>query len=181
VPSGGIDNLALSSVDHFSIPGKGDFDVSFDGYFRVARDNPTTNDWATAQVFVNMVDMNLSGSHQDLGRINVRINPDVVSSGQTFGPGAENQAAKCRISAGVIFDFPDQRITVFNKEPILLMNDAIDSIPPVEDPNGAAHIYRLPLYSTADPNGQPVAYLNSLRYTVGSYLTQAQAASLQSR
>jgi hypothetical protein len=94
-----------------------------------------------------MTDMRLTGRDENLGRMNVRLNLAVVSGGQTFAPGVANGAAACRIATGVLFEAPDTGITLFNREPILLMNDAIESVPPVEDPNGAAHVYLLPLYS----------------------------------
>jgi|tagenome__1003787_1003787.scaffolds.fasta_scaffold20580653_2 hypothetical protein len=179
VPAGGIDNLGLSSRDTFEIPGRGEYRVDFDGYFRVARDHPTDDNWAEAAVFVNLADMKLTGTHTDLGRINVRLNQDRVSPGQTFGPGEASAPAACRIGAAVEFELEDQNMTVFNKEPVLLMNDAIEAIPPVEDPNGLARIFRLPLYDKANPDGQPVAYLNRLQYTVGNYITETQARSFQ--
>jgi len=187
VPAGAIDNLALSATDTFLIPGRGEFSVKLDGYFRVAREDPTTDDWATAQVFVNLVDMNLVGNHPDLGKLTVRLNPDVVSPGQTFGPaltmgpGGRSAPAACRIGAGALFESSDLGLTLFNKEPILLMNDAIEAIPPVEDPNGTAHLYRLPLYDRANPDAKPIAYLTSLSYTVGNYVTEAEAAAYSVR
>src|SRR6266849_5945148 len=93
VPPGGIDNLSLSSVDKFVIPGRGEFSVNFDGFFRIARDHPTTQDWSTASVHVNMLDMNLTGSHPQLGRIIVKNNPAVISPGQTFGSGSATAPA----------------------------------------------------------------------------------------
>ena len=69
VPPGGIDNLALHSTDIFTIPGKGEFSVDFSGYFRVARDHPTTTDWTTFEIFVNITDLRLFGQHKDLGEI----------------------------------------------------------------------------------------------------------------
>lgn len=172
---GGIDNLALSSIDNFFIPGRGEFEVKFKGYFRVARSNPTSDKWADAEWFVNMQDLRLEGKSSKLGPMNVRLNTDTVSPGQVFAAGAENAAAKCRIATAVTFEMPEMGVTVFNKEPILLMNDGIKSVPPVEDPNGEAHIYRVPLFNVEDPNGSPIAYLTRLRYTVGNYITQEQA------
>lgn len=172
---GGIDNLALSSIDTFFIPGRGEFEVKFDGYFRVARSNPTSDNWAEAEWFVNMVDLRLQGSSPQFGQMNVRLNKDTVSPGQVFAAGDLDAAAKCRIATGVTFELADLGLTVFNKEPILLMNDAIESVPPVEDPNGEAHIYRLPLFSTEDPDTEPVAYLTRLRYTVGNYIAEEEA------
>lgn len=178
---GGIDNLALSSQDTFFIPGRGEFTVGFEGYFKVARENPTSRDWATADFYVNMVDLQLTGRSDQLGPMQVRLNPDVVSSGQVFAAGAEAAAAKCRIATGAVFSLPDQQLSVFNKEPILLMNDAIESVPPVEDPNGEARIYRLPLYDTRNPDGPPAAYLTRLRYTVGNYLTRTEVDAVRAR
>lgn len=175
---GGIDNLALSSVDTFEIPGQGAFEVKFEGYFKVAREQTKTQSWADYAPAVNMIDIRLRGEAKGLGPIEVNINPDMVSAGQVFASGGATAAAKCRIATAVTFTLPQMNMTLFNKEPILLMNDAIDSVPPVEDPNGKAHIYRVPLYNRADPNGRPVAYLTSLRYTVGNYLTRDQVATI---
>ena len=179
VPPGGIDNLSLNSVDKFLIPGRGEFSVNFGGMMQIARANPTSRDWAAANVYVNMLEMNLRASHPDLGKILVKQNPALVSPGQTFGSGLATAPAKCRIAAGVTFEAPDMGVTMFNREPILLMNDAIESIPPIEDPNGAAHLYRLPLFDTRKPDGEPVAYITGLNYTIGNYLTRADAAAFR--
>jgi hypothetical protein len=59
------------------------------------------------------------------------------------------------------------------------MNNAIESIPPVEDPNGKAHIYYLPFFDITNPKGRPVAYLTSLQYTVGNYITEDEAKNIR--
>ena len=174
----GIDNLSLSSIDRFVLPGQGELEVNFKGFFRVARAKPTTDNWATAETYVNMVEIRLQGE-SEIGPISVGLNPDFVSAGQVIPPGKPNTVAKCRIAAGVTFTAPDMGMTLFNKEPILLMNDGITAVPPVEDPNGSAHIYYLPLYDLKQPDARPVGYLTSLKYTVGSYLTQEEVASLR--
>lgn len=172
---GGIDNLSLTSADTFVIPGHGEFTVKFEGYFRVARGNPSSREWANAEWQVNMVDLRLTGSSKELGRLNARLNTGAISPGQVFAAGAVASAAKCRIATAATFEIAEMKLTVFNKEPILLMNDAIDSVPPIEDPNGEAHIYRLPLFDVRRPNGSAVAYLTRLRYTVGNYISKEQA------
>lgn len=177
---GGIDNLSLSSRDTFVIPGHGEFTVRFSGYFRVARANPTTKNWATAEWQVNMIDMRLAGEHKALGNMNVRLNESVVSAGQVFAAGTSVAAASCRIAAAATFEIEEMGVTVFNKEPILLMNDAIDSVPPIEDPNGEAHIYRIPLFNVKRPSGSAIAYLTRLRYTVGNYITKEEAKKWRS-
>jgi hypothetical protein len=178
---GGIDNLSLSSIDTFSVPGKGEFEVKFNGYFKVARGNPTSKQWEDAEWFVNMADLKLEGESKQFGGMKVRLNTSNVSPGQVFaGVNAQNAKA-CRIATSAVFEMTDMGVSAFNKEPILLMNDGIESVPPVEDPNGEAHIYRLPLFNVKDPNGQPVAYLNRLRYTVGNYITKQEAKEIQAR
>src|SRR5205823_2870538 len=120
-----IDNLALHSTDIFTIPGKGEFTVDFSGYFRVARDNPTTKNWTTFQLLVNIIDLKLHGENKDIGAITVSLNPDVLSTGQIFPAKSQQGAAKCRIATGVVFDLPQVGVSVFNKEPILLMNEHV--------------------------------------------------------
>jgi hypothetical protein len=181
----GIDNLALSSIDVFLIPTAGGAyerqEVQFDGYFQVARGAPTTNDWATSEVYVNMTDLILRSKQpaKGLGEIRVRRNPDLVSAGQVFATDGKVRAKACRIAASVVFEAPERGMSFFNKEPVLLHNGAIKSVPPVEDPNGTAYNYLLPLYDTRNPDGHPVAYLESLRYTVGSYITKEAAEALR--
>lgn len=176
----GIDNLGLTSEDTFFVPGKGTFTVRFSGFFRVARENPKSQRWEEANVPVNMVEMGLRGD-SEMGPIHVSLNQDFVSAGQTFAPGRDQAAAACRIATAAEFALPQAGMTLFNKEPILLMNDAIEAIPPIEDPNGEAHIYRLPLFDRSNPDGEPAAYLMKLRYTVGNYLPQEEIESLRSR
>ena len=179
VPPGGIDNLALHSTDIFRIPGKGEFSVDFSGYFRVARDNPTTKDWSTFEILVNIIDLKMYGKHKDLGEIAVSLNPDVLSTGQLFPAGAPQAPAKCRIATGVVFDIPQFGLSVFNKEPILLMNEHVTSVPPVDDPNGHALLFLLPLFDRANPSGKPVAHLTSLRYGADNYITESEAKSFR--
>ncbi len=180
----GIDNLALSSVDTFLIPSHGKYQqykVEFDGYFQVARGAPTTREWATAEVYVNMTDLVLHAKKpiKGLGAMRVRRNPDMVSAGQVLAAGGPTALAKCLIATSVIFDAPELNLSFFNKVPILLMNGGIKSVPPVEDPNGKAHNYLVQFFDTKHPDGKPVAYLESLHYTVGNYLTKTAADAIR--
>src|SRR5438874_839229 len=79
VTPGGIDNLALHSTDVFTIPGKGEFSVDFKGYFKVARDNPSSKDWTNFELFENIIDLKLFGQNKDLGDIGVSLNKDILS------------------------------------------------------------------------------------------------------
>jgi Family of unknown function (DUF6073) len=182
----GIDNLALSSTDTFWLPVGGKYEqhqVEFDGYFQVARGTPTTQEWGTAEFYVNLTDLVLHSktAAKGLGSMRVRKNPDILSAGQVFASGGKTAPAACRIAASVIFEASGPGVSLFNKEPILLMNGAIKSVPPVEDPNGKAHNYLLPLFDIKHPDGPAVAYLESLRYTVGNYITKEAADAIRKR
>lgn len=178
---GGIDNLALHSTDNFWIPGKGEYVVDFSGFFRVARDHPTTSDWSTCEVLVNIVDLRLSGMHKEIGEISVTLNPEVLSTGQIFpatSPGPKVGKA-CRIATAAVFELRQLGVSVFNKEPILLMNEGIKSIPPVDDPSGHALLFRVPLFDRKNPSGRAVAYLTSLKYGADNYISESEAKAFQ--
>lgn len=191
VPPGGIDNLGLHSTDQFDIPGQGSFEVDFSGYFQVARAHPRSFTWGTSMIRVNILDLRLFGQHQQLGEIGVTLNPDILASGQIFpimGPqpqtkttstGAEPVA--CRIAVAAVFTVPSVKIAMFNKEPILLMNEHLTRIPPVDDSNGHALLFRLPLFNVQDPHGEPLAYLTSLRYGADHYLSPQEVSAIRAR
>jgi hypothetical protein len=190
VPPGGIDNLGLHSTDVFEIPGRGRFEVNFDGYFRVARANPASFEWGTPMIRVNIIDLRLFGQHEQLGEIGVTLNPDILATGQIFPTsmgGAQTKAdsgtevAACRIAVGAVFTMPTLNVVVFNKEPILLMNENLTRIPPVDDPNGHALLFRLPLYNVREPQGEPIAFLTSLRYGADNYLTKDEFRVIRER
>jgi len=187
---GGIDNLHLQATDTFSVPGRGEFTVEFKGYMRVARSHPTTDDWDTREVTLNLLDLKLHGESKEMGPITVRLNPEIVAAGQIFPSGAPvgtRAAAACRIAVAAVFELPTMGFTaspgtkggLFNKEPIVLVTEGATSIPPVENPNGSAILFRLPLYHQANPRGKPVAYLNRLEYTIGDYVTREEAEELR--
>lgn len=191
VPPGGIDNLGLHSTDVFDIPGYGQFEVDFNGYFRVARSNPSSTEWGTPMIRVNIVDLRLFGRNDKLGDIGVSLNPDILASGQIFPysrkPGAkaatatEPEVVACRIAVGAVFNVSGIGTSVFNKEPILLMNESLSRIPPVNDPSGHALLFRLPLFDVKNPNGEPVAFLTSLRYGADHYLTREEVQAIRER
>jgi hypothetical protein len=175
-PEPGIDNLGITSVDTFAVPGMGEFTVPFEGYVRVVRSECTAPAWAEAEVYTNLIEMKMVGHSPELGEIVVTLNPECLSAGQIrtpFDPYAgEGPSAKaCRMAVGCLFDVPALETTLFNREPVILTIDDVRSIPPAGAP-GKGQIYRmLPLHDLADPDGEPVAYITSLRFTMGGYLT----------
>ena len=154
--------------------------MDFKGYFRVARDHPTTNDWTTFDVLVNITDLRLQGEHKGLGKVTVNLNPNILSSGQIFHANIVAGPAKCRIATATIFDLPQAGIRVYNKEPILLMNEKVKSIPPIDDPNGHALLFMLPLFDYNKSSEKPLAYLTSLRYGADNYLSEAEVKHFHS-
>jgi len=183
-PKGGIDNLGIRSVDTFTVPGFGESTVEFRGYVRVARSQPTTDDWASTEVFTNMIEMYMYGESEELGPITVRLQPETLSTGCIHTPFEEtdtNQPEKaCRMAVGAIFEAPKMGLTLFNKEPVVLTIDHVKSIPPAGNP-GRGQIYRmLPLFDRENPEGRPVAYLTSLSFAMGTYLAPETVAELAS-
>jgi hypothetical protein len=180
-PDPGIDNLGISSVDTFAVPGVGEYTVPFDGYVRVVRSEPTSRQWFEAEVYTNLIEMKMVGSCPELGTITVTLNPDCLSTGQIrtpFDPYAgEGPSAKaCRMAVGAVFTMPKLGMRLINKEPIILTIDDVRQIPPAGAP-GKGQIYRmLPLYDVEDPWGEPVGYLTSLRFNMGGYLRPEQIA-----
>jgi len=176
-PSAGIDNLGISSIDTFAVPGVGEYTVPFDGWVRVVRSPCTADEWSAAEVYTNLIEMKMTGSCEELGTITVTLNPDCLSAGQIrtpFDPYAgEGPSAKaCRMAVGCIFDVPKLDLTLYNKEPVILTIDDVRQIPPAGAP-GKGQIYRmLPLYDTRNPENAPVAYLTSLRFAMGGYLNK---------
>jgi hypothetical protein len=174
-PGPGIDNLGISSIDTFAIPGVGEYRVEFKGWVRVVRSEPTSQEWAPCEVYTNLIEMKMTGSCEELGEITVTLNPDTMSAGQIrtpFDPYAgEGPSAKaCRMAVGAIFDMPKLGMQLMNREPIILTIDDVRSIPPAGAP-GKGQIYRMmPLVDVNDPDGEPVAYLTSLRFAMGGYL-----------
>lgn len=174
-PAPGIDNLGISSVDTFAIPGVGEYTVAFEGYVRVVRSEPTSQEWSKAEVYTNLIEMKMVGECQELGKITVTLNPDCLSTGQIrtpFDPYAgEGPAAKaCRMAVGAIFDMPKLGMKLFNREPIILTIDDVRQIPPAGAP-GKGQIYRmLPLHDSRRSAAEPIAYVTSLRFNMGGYL-----------
>lgn len=182
-PQPGIDNLGLHSWDTFAIPGVGEFAVEFDGYVRVVRSEATDDEWPDAEVYTNLIEMKMVAHSDDLGTITTALNSDCLSAGQIrtpFDPYAgEGPSAKaCRMAVGCTFDIPKIGKVLFNREPVILTIDDVRSIPPAGAP-GKGQIYRmLPLYDVQDPDGQPVAYLTSLRFNMGGYLSLEEMAAV---
>lgn len=176
-PEPGIDNLGINSIDTFAVPGVGEYTVAFDGWVRVVRSPSTSPEWPNAEVYTNLIEMKMVGECEELGQITVSLNPDCLSAGQIrtpFDPYAgEGPSAKaCRMAVGAIFDMPKLGLRLVNREPIILTIDDVRSIPPAGAP-GKGQIYRMmPLLDINDQDGQPVAYLTSLRFNMGGYLAK---------
>jgi len=177
-PPPGIDNLGITSTDTFKVPGVGEFTVDFTGYVRVVRSEPTSDDWTSSEVYTNLLEMHMEGESPELGPIQVRLNSDCLSTGMIRTPFADEQATQpakaCRMAVGAIFELPRLGLELYNKEPVLLTIDDVCSIPPAGNP-GKGQIYQmLPLYDVANPDAEPVAYLTSLSFQMGTYLSRAE-------
>lgn len=181
-PPPGIDNLGISSVDTFMVPGVGEFTVEFTGYVRVARSRPTADDWTNSEVYTNLIDMCMRGEAPGIGPIVVTLNSDTLSTGMLRTPFRDMDKVQpekaCRMAVAAKFDLPQLGKTLFNKEPIELTIDNVRAIPPAGNP-GEGRIYQLlPLFDRADPEGPPAAYLTGLKFAMGNYVTEAHIKSV---
>jgi len=177
-PPPGIDNLGIVSKDTFYVPGKGEYDVEFKGYVRVARSKPSTDQWVDSEVYTNLIEMCMRGDSAELGPITVTLDPETLSTGQLRTPQADlhcDQPDKaCRMAVAAHFDLPKLGLTLFNKEPIELTIDNVKAIPPAGAPGNGQIYHVLPLYNLADPDGNPAAYLTRLKFAMGTYITEAE-------
>ncbi|MQA97751.1 MAG: hypothetical protein GEV11_25165 [Streptosporangiales bacterium] len=102
-PDPGIDNLGISSVGTFGVPGVGEYTVEFTGWVRVVRSEATSGEWADAEVYTNLIEMRMVGESDELGTITVTLNPECLSAGQIRSPfdpyAGEGPSAKaCRMA-----------------------------------------------------------------------------------
>ncbi len=183
-PVPGIDNLGIVSTDRFYVPGKGEFEVQFKGYVRVARSKPTTERWVDSEVYTNLIEMCMRGESEELGSIIVTLNPEVLSTGQLRTPHADLQCEQpekaCRMAVAAQFNLPKLGLTLVNKEPIELTIDNVKAIPPAGAPGDGRIYHILPLYNQGNLEGEPAAYLTSLKFSMGTYITEAEIVSTKS-
>jgi hypothetical protein len=177
-PPSGIDNLGIFSTDTFQVVGMGEAIVEFRGWVRVVRSKPTAAVWEDAEVYTNLIEMYMRGDSEMFGPVIVTLNPDVLSTGQIRTPfcdvGREKAAKACRMAVSAQFQLPKLGRRLFNREPIELTIDDVKSIPPAGNP-GEGRIYQvLPLFDNAAPDARPAAYLTSLKFRMGGYLTRAE-------
>jgi hypothetical protein len=127
-------------------------------------------------VFTNLIEMCMRGDAPGIGPIIVTLNPQILSTGMLKTPFADLDKAQpekaCRMAVAAQFSLPALGKTLFNKEPIELTIDNVRAIPPAGAP-GEGRIYQiLPLFDETDPEGPPAAYLTSLKFSMGTYVTQ---------
>lgn len=180
-PPTGIDNLGIISTDTFMVPGIGEDTVDFTGWVRVARSKPTADSWDGAEVYTNLIEMYMRGESEAFGPIIVTLQPEILSTGMIRNPrvseGHETRAKACRMAVAAQFELPKLGLQLFNREPIELTIDNVKSIPPAGSPGKGQIYFVLPLFSRSDPDGKPVAYLTSLKFQMGTYLTPGQMQS----
>lgn len=173
-PAAGQDLLHFITWDTIEVPGVGEETVELRGTYLIERDNPTSADWYEAEINIKMRELNVSGTSEKFGRIEVSVNTDpgmesqgVVSMGTVIPDVKDGAAKKCTMFNYAKFHLPDLGITCFNKEPIELRHN-ITHIPPVGQGGGTGQV-RIPLYDVKNPDGEPVAYLKEVRTHIGTF------------
>ena len=182
-PKSGIDNLGITTVDTFEIPGKGKFTVDFKGFVRVVRSRPSSSEWNQAKVNTNLIEMRVVGESPEIGPIIVTLNPDRLSTGQLWTPlevvDCDKPAKECSMYVSALFNLPRLGLTLFNQVPVQLTIENVQAIPPAGNPGTGVIWGRLPLYDCANPNGEEVAYITSLKFVMGTYITESELEALR--
>src|SRR5262249_36108846 len=101
-PPAGIDNLGITSPAPFPVPGRGEVQVDFKGYVRVARSTPSAPGWNESVVYTNLIELYMRGETPDASPIVVTLNPDYLSTGCLWTPPADvardRPAKACRMA-----------------------------------------------------------------------------------
>jgi hypothetical protein len=153
VPAPGQDYLQFTVWDTIEIPGVGTDTVELNGTYRIARLEPTTRDWQSAAMNIQLLDMDVHGASNVLGPVSVALNGNNV--GRVDPTNSDRTAKKCVVEGKVKITLNKLGVTVFNKEPVPLSH-YITHIPPIGQ-GGSSPDVRIPLYNIADPDGLPVA------------------------
>ncbi|GCE15787.1 hypothetical protein KTT_56460 [Tengunoibacter tsumagoiensis] len=172
MPEGGVDALSFITWDTIEVIGKGEETIEFHGSYTIERANPTSADWAEASIDITMRDLNVNGTSKLVGRVHVSTNAEMgisagqVRTGTTYD--APNSPKMCQMYGYMKFDLLDLGVTVFNKEQIVLEH-TITHVPPIGQGGGTGYV-NIPLYSTIDPDGAPIAILHRVKTHIGAWL-----------
>jgi hypothetical protein len=173
MPQGGTDRLNFVTWDTIEIVGHGEETFELRGHYAIERADPTSASWQDASVDIRMRELDVRGTSERFGRLEASVNEDVgpsggqVQSGTTYA--LPDSPKACVMEGFMKFDLPDVGVTVFNKEPIVLQH-MITHIPPIGQGGGTRGRVAVNLYSTADPDGEPVAILRQVKTHIGAWL-----------
>ena len=175
MPKGGLDRLNFVTWDTIEVLGYGEDTIELRGHYAIERADPTSADWREASVDIRMRELSVAGVSQKFGRIHASVNNDIgKQSGGQVRPGTAlggfaDSPKLCEMFGYMKFDLPDARMTVFNKEPILLQHN-ITHIPPIGQGGGTRGRVEVSLYHIDDPDGPPVAILRQVKTHIGSWV-----------
>lgn len=167
VPVAGDDYLHFTVWDTIEIPGVGSDTVELNGTYSIRRLESNSRDWKTANLTIQLLNMDVRGTSGVLGPVSVALNGTNV--GHVHPTDSERTPKFCVVEGQVKITLHKLGATVFNKEPIPLAH-YITHIPPIGQGGSSPDSMRIPLYNVADPNGAPVAYLLKVRTQIGGYV-----------
>lgn len=175
LPPGGLDHLYFEVRDTIEVPGLGEEVVTLTGTYKIRRSDPTTQDWATATIDVQMVDLDVRGRSTMVGEIHAGLNPDQLTLGRVGPAGGDMLAGKpkptpCRFAAYMQFTLPERGgMVLVNKEPIPLLH-TITHIPPIGQGGGTPGPVAIGFYDRRNPSGPPVALLKAVKTEIGRWV-----------
>lgn len=167
IPAAGTDHLYFTLWDTIEIPNVGTDTVELRGTYKVRRSEATSRNWQSAEIDIDVIDMDVTGTSDILGRVSVTVNG--TNSGRVLASNSAKALKDCETDGKVQITLHSLGVTVFNKEGIPLSH-RISHVPPIGQGGSSPDNIRVPLYDVNDPNGAPVAYLLKVNTQIGGYV-----------
>jgi hypothetical protein len=174
LPPGGVDHLYFEVTDRIEVPGLGEDVVTMSGTYKIRRSDPTTNNWSTATIDVQMVDLDVRGTGRLIGEVHAGLNPDRLTLGRVGPAGGDMLAKKpkptpCRFAAFMQFTLPGRNMVLVNKDPIPLLH-TITHIPPIGQGGGTPGEVAIGFYDRNNLDGPAVAILKAVKTEIGPWV-----------
>jgi Family of unknown function (DUF6073) len=178
MPRGGTDRLRFETWDTFKVPGLDNpVKVHLEGRYTIERATPSSPDWVEGSIDIRMRELAVEGRHELLGRVIASVNEEIgLPSGGRVMPGTvyddqPDEPKLCVMEGYMMFELPDQGMTVFNKQPIPLQHK-ITHVPPIGQGGGTPQqdFDGIELYRRDDPDGAPAATLLKVETHIGAWL-----------
>jgi hypothetical protein len=166
--TGGIDTLLFTVYDTISIAGIGTDIIELKGTFSVLRQPPSSTDWVSGTMEVEMIDLDLVGHSSILGNVRATLNPGYPTFGFVDIAESGNSTKACSFNAYIQLELLQIGKTVFNKEPVPLRHE-ITHIPPIGEGGGTHGEVDIKLYDISNPDNPSLATIIEVVTDIGEF------------